>query len=94
MNTDFWSRIMLAALVIIGVWTAFQRGMVFAKGGDWLYQASQLIYKPAVGCPPCMASVWGTAVWFYTGGEWAMWPWFVLALAGVMKLVTIEWLSR
>lgn len=92
---DFWHRLSIAALVIIGVWTLFRKEMLLGEIGEWCYKhLPQMLYKPFIGCPPCMASAHGTAIWFYLGGDWAMWPVFLLALCGVMKLLVIEFLSR
>jgi hypothetical protein len=47
--------------------------------------------KPLFTCPPCMASVWGTAVyWIMTPigvGAAAIWPLYVLMLSGLVALI-------
>ncbi len=93
--TDFWPRLFIAALVIVGIWTAFDKQMIFGKLGDFLNALlPKWAVKPLFDCPPCMASVHGTWLWFALGGDFAMWPVFVLALAGLLKIVSVEWLSR
>jgi len=92
---DFWHRLFVAALLIVGVWTIFRKEMLLGNLGEWCYKHLPLmIYKPTIGCVPCMASVHGSLVWFYMGGGVRLWPVFILALCGLMKLITIEFLSR
>ena len=43
--------------------------------------------KPLFICPPCMASVWGTVVWFLAGGSLYLWPFYVLGLSGLVTLI-------
>lgn len=89
MNAQFWERIALAILVIVGVWTAFGRGMIFGWLGDaWEKRLPAVLGKPLFSCPPCMSSTYGTAVWMLTGGTIDWWIPFVLALCGAMKIVT------
>lgn len=89
MSQDFWLRLALAALIIVGVWTAFGKVMILGWLGDiWERRLPDAFNKPLWQCPPCMASVHGTWVWFLTGGSLDFW-WiaFVLALSGAMKLI-------
>lgn len=88
MNGDFWLRMALAGLVIIGIWNAFAKGEVLGFFGDWLEKHAPKWGKPLGLCPPCSASVWGSTVWFITGGEWQGVFIFVLALSGAMVLVS------
>lgn len=85
MNADFWLRMALAALVIIGIWNALGKDQVLDALGGWLEE--RWYGKPLGLCPPCAASVYGTAVWFATGGDWQGWIPFVLALSGAMVLI-------
>jgi len=94
MNQDFWLRLAFSSLLIVGVWNAFGKGMILDKAGDWLEKTSPWIGKPFGLCPPCMASVYGTACWFGTGGGWLWWIPFVLALSGTMKLITVNLLKN
>jgi hypothetical protein len=43
--------------------------------------------KPLFICPPCMASVWGTIVWFMAGGSLVLWPFYILSLSGLVTLI-------
>jgi len=77
----------LNALVIIGVHKATRVGEVgepIARkldDPDWLR-------KPTIGCMPCMPSVWGTLVFWTIGPRnWLLWPFYVLALSGLMRFV-------
>lgn len=92
---DFWLRIMLGCLVIIGVWKVFRPTMLLGEIGDALYsRLPAWVFKPTIGCPPCMASFHGTWLWFGLGGAWQWWPIYVLSLCGMMTLITVEFLNR
>lgn len=89
MTPDFWLRLALASLYILGVWTLFQPKMLLQEFGDWLtWFLGRMAVKPLFSCPMCMASLHGTLIWFLTGGglSW-VWPLFVLSLCGLMRLI-------
>lgn len=92
---QLWPRLFLGALVIVGVWNAFSAGMIFgwlrAKMRSW----PKAFLMPLFDCPMCMASVWGSIVWFATDGTLDRW-WliYVVALSGLCKLVSIQWLNE
>jgi len=48
---------------------------------------NDMIKKPLFNCPPCMASIWGTAGFIYTGIGWEYWVVWVLSLAGFNYIV-------
>jgi len=48
---------------------------------------NDMLKKALFNCPPCMASVWGTAGFLYTGMGWQYWIVWVLALAGFNYIV-------
>jgi len=85
---DFWIRLPLAGFIIVGVWALFGKGMLLEPIGKWTDKwMSRWVQKPLFDCPPCQSSVWGTAVWFSTGGDWLWWIPFCLALCGILKIV-------
>ena len=86
MDADFYIRLLLAALVIVAIWNALDRGEVLGFIGKRL--EGKWWGKPLGMCPPCAASVHGTWLWLLTGGEWTGIPIFVLALSGLMVIVT------
>lgn len=47
--------------------------------------------KPLFTCPPCMASVWGTVVYWlvqpFTWNALAVWPMYVVMLSGLVALI-------
>lgn len=96
MNSDFWIRLCLGALVIVGVHTLFLKEMLLEWLGELLARRlPYVLLKPLFECPPCMASIWGTMIWFGTGGQIdRFWPIYCLALCGLLKLISIEWLNR
>lgn len=86
--TNFLLLLPIASLVIVGIWNAFAPGMIFGWLADWLEKhVSEHFLKPVYSCPPCMASVHGTWVWFLAGGDLTWWPPFVLALSGLNRIV-------
>ncbi|HUD75905.1 MAG TPA: hypothetical protein VMQ76_12610 [Terracidiphilus sp.] len=79
-------RLVINALVIIGVWEATGPGMILERPAAALKAAvGPVAVKPLFDCTVCMASVWGLAYWFL--GRRCRPLWHVLALAGLMKLV-------
>lgn len=87
MTDDFYIRMLLAALVIIGVWNLFGKGELLGFAGNWLEKHAPHWGKPLGLCPACMSSVYGSTVWFATGGDVWMWAPFVLALSGALVIV-------
>lgn len=64
--------------------------------GWWLRYYSlkwcgQFLSKPLFTCPPCMASVWGTLVYWLstpvTMNNLALWPLYILMLSGLVALI-------
>lgn len=87
MTPDFYIRILLAGLIIVGCWNLFGKDELLGFAGNWLEKKMPHWGKPLGLCPACMASVYGSTVWFATGGDWVWWPAFVLALSGLMVIV-------
>jgi len=48
---------------------------------------NDMLKKSLFNCPPCMASIWGTAGFIYTGMGWEYWIVWVLSLAGFNYIV-------
>lgn len=88
-GSEFWNRLGIAGSVIFALWNLFAKGQLLGFLGDWMEKhGSEWFTKPLAFCPPCMASVHGTWVWFLTGGDVSKWwPIFILALSGLMVLV-------
>lgn len=84
-TADFYLRLFLAALIILGVWNALGEKQILSKVGDFLEK--RWYGKPLGLCPACAASIYGTATWFLTGGTLPWWPAFVLALSGLMVII-------
>ncbi len=93
MTADFWLRIALSTLVILGIWNALDPEMILAPVGRWLERRPAWFSKPMGLCLPCMASTYGTAMWFLTGGDWRGLPTFVLALSGALVIVVRKLLN-
>jgi len=88
MNAHFYIRLALGCLVIVGIWTLFEKDMLLDKVGDYLVkQLPKWVTFPLFECPICMSSVHGTWIWFITNGEWTGWPIFCIALCGAMKII-------
>lgn len=98
MTTHFWLAIACGILWIAGVWTAFKPGMILGDIGDWLEYYAKLLLgkeggeyvcKPLFRCPPCMASIHGTYVWFAVdGGWWGLVP-YCICLCGANAFLFI-----
>lgn len=86
---DFWLRLAFASLLIFGIWALFETGMILGWLGDALWKRwPEAFSKPIFACPPCMSSVWGTGVWFLTGGDVFWWPYFCIALCGLNRILS------
>lgn len=88
MTSDFYLRLLLASLVILAVWNALGKGQILDALGEKMEDWPAWLGKPLGLCPPCMSSVYGTATWFLTGGEWQGVFLFVLALSGGLVLIS------
>jgi hypothetical protein len=89
MNLDFLLLLLIGSLVCVGVWNAFLPGMIFGwLGKIWDRRLPEAFQKPIYSCPPCMASVYGSAVWVLAGGSVELWVPYVLALSGLNRLVS------
>lgn len=87
---------LVAVPVVVGVWTLFGRGMLLGWLGDildrWL---PEFVAKPLYACLPCMASTWGTLIWFLMAGSVELaWPVFCLALCGILKILSVNLLRH
>jgi hypothetical protein len=79
-------RLVLNALVIIGVWESTGTGMLMEKPAAALKaKLGPYWVKPLFDCPVCCASVWGLAYYFLHRRFKPLWH--VLSLAGLMKLI-------
>ena len=89
LNPDFWLRLAVAALTIVGIWTVCEPDQVFGRFTNWVeHKLPKWVCKPLFICPPCMSSVHGTWVWFALGGDALYWPLFVICLCGAMRLIS------
>lgn len=82
-------QLFVAMLVCVGIWNAFGHGQILGWLGDiWEKRLPDAINKPLWSCPPCLASVHGTWMWFFLfDGSAGYWIPFVLALSGLNKIV-------
>lgn len=79
--------IVMASLVILGLYAAMGEEMVLESlREDFEYITSGYLMpiRPALyECPICMASIWGTVIWFATGGgEPVYYLLFIFGIAG------------
>lgn len=89
MMNEFLLKLFVASLMCVGIWNLFHKGMILGWLGDiWERRLPEAINKPLWSCPPCLASVHGTWIWFYLGGDAMMWVPFCLALSGLNKLLS------
>ena len=93
--TYFLIQIVIGCLVITGAWTACGKDMILEPIADALEVVlPKWFCKPLFLCPACMSSVWGTTVYFYTGGNGYHYPLYLFALCGAMHLISIHLLSN
>ncbi len=85
----FIIHLVVAMLICAGIWNAFTKGQILGWLGDiWEKRLPNAINKPLWMCMPCLASFWGTLIWFlvFDGDRW-MWIPFVLALSGLNRII-------
>ncbi len=88
MNADFYICLALGCLVIVGIWTLFEKDMLLEKLGDTLVLLlPKWVTFPLFECPICMSSVWGATVWLLSGGALTGVPAYCIALCGLMKII-------
>jgi|LakMenEpi03Aug12_release.lakeMendotaPanAssembly.Ray.scaffolds.fasta_scaffold27346_10 hypothetical protein len=85
MIMSLYHALVLNSLVIIGVHLLTRVGMLLYPfvNDDW----HEYIRKPLYDCPPCMASVWGIAGWFYFAPDVNIII-YLLALCGLNGLLS------
>lgn len=80
--------IVLNSLACLGIHCVTRDGMIFGTIADYIRDAiGDMTCKPLFDCPPCMASIWGIAGWFYFQPELNIIP-YLLVLCGVNALVS------
>lgn len=78
----------LNSLACLGIHCVTREGMIFGAVADYIRDCiGEYSSKPLFDCPPCMASVWGIAGWFYSHPEIHIIP-YLLILCGVNALVS------
>lgn len=88
---EFWIRLPLASVIIIGIWVSFEPKMIFSFMADWFHKwLPVMLQKPLYDCPACMSSIWGSIIWFSTGGDLIWWVPFVFALCGLNRIVSAK----
>jgi hypothetical protein len=79
-------RLLLNALVILGVWESTSPDMLLGPMAAKVKAAAgETAVKPLFDCPVCMSSFWGLAFYFF--GHRFKPLWHVLSLCGLMKLI-------
>ncbi len=71
-------------------WTKDEKDVLFQSDRDKFFEKWS---KPLFLCPTCMASVWGTALHFYLGGDGYYWIPTILAVAFTNTLFN-KWASN
>jgi len=87
------------ASVIIGVNFATKPDQILGFVGEAVERLTpEWISKPTLLCPPCMSSVWGTAIWWTVGFAYLplslserlwQWPFYILALCGFVRFLNL-----
>jgi len=80
-----------------GLYLICEDGMILSPVREWLEKriGQYMIYKPIIGCVTCMASIWGTVV-FFTLHDYCLWPYWILCCIGAAFTNTlfIAYLNR
>lgn len=91
---DFAIMLVVNALLIIGVHTAFRTDMVFGLIGDYIASRCPTLAKPLIDCPPCMSSVWGAGFYLATNSFSPVWMVVhILSLCGLLRFLS-KWLEE
>lgn len=62
---NFLLSLIPASLTIYAIHILFQEGNLLEKQGDWITEKlGEKWSKPVINCTTCMASVWGTLIFF------------------------------
>lgn len=89
MTSNFLFLLLIGCLICIGIWNAFKPDMLMGWLGEICDRyLPEAVNKPIWSCPPCLASVHGTWIWFLAGGDLTWWLPFVLALSGLNRIVS------
>lgn len=88
--SEFIQLLLIASACIFGVHCVFSSGYIFNH--ELFNKLPDAIYKPLIGCPPCMASVHGLAIGlFQFGFSWKVFP-FIVCLCGLNYVIkSIIW---
>lgn len=91
---QFLFNIIITSLFCLGVYKAFEEGMVFGWLDKWLYEALKpvkldWVLKPLTSCPPCMGSFWGLFAFHACYGlfDWSVIP-FIFCVSGLNWLLS------
>lgn len=79
--------IIIASLAILGFYAAMGEGMILERlltAFEYITRGALRPIRPALyECPVCMASIWGTAIWFANGsGDIVHYVVFIFGVAG------------
>lgn len=91
--TDLLLLLAFNILVILGIVQTIDSEMIFEQPADWVRErVTPWITKPVFDCVYCMSSLWGTIVFWvwmkeFTADNLTVWPFYLLALCGLSKLV-------
>lgn len=71
--------------VIAGVQFVTGKGQLLQGLGDASEKLPEILHKPLTGCPECMASVWGTLVYWTLGPRKViLFPFYICGLCGLV----------
>lgn len=94
---DFILLLVLTSFWCVGVWNAFDEGMIFGKVGIWARgrggktpvkaHLPAWAIKPLFDCPFCMSSIHGFASYaIFHGIDWMVIP-FIVCLSGLNYVI-------
>jgi hypothetical protein len=98
--TELLLQVLYISLFCLGLHTITSEGMVLFFVKEWLSKKLpentkwDYLYKPIIGCPPCMASIWGTIIYWIlndpTQRVLVLWIPTIIAVSYVNKLLITD----
>jgi hypothetical protein len=88
MDSNFLISLFISSLAIFGLYFSFDTNNVLSFFGDFVRKRlPERIQMPLTECVVCMASVWGTILFPFTGVSIFFYPIYIIALAGLNFIV-------
>jgi len=86
---DILTHLFLSSFLIFGIHVLFRDNMILDQlRTNTFDHLPDLITKPLIGCPACMASLWGTFYYIsFISNAWPEWIMFCVMLSGLNWII-------